>query len=159
MGLMFSAGFFCTWVSCLQLLCWFCGWNQLQETFWPVRPWERHLSQCECTYRSALYPLQVINTLFKHEEWPVRQCFLEMACSKQSSLFSHGLIISLQSAQYSIWQHASVDHSSAVCAASSTDSLPPAGLPQPGSEVGGTDEEGSRTYCCHWHSEEGQTLL
>lgn len=49
-----------------------------------------------------------------------------------------------------------MDHCGTVCAAASTDSLPHAGLPQSGSEVGGADEEGGRTHRCDRHSEEGQ---
>lgn len=44
----------------------------------------------------------------------------------------------------------------AVCAAAGADPLPPAGLPQPGSEVGGADEEGGGKNCCRRHPEEGQ---
>lgn len=52
-------------------------------------------------------------------------------------------------------QRAPVDRRGLVRAAAGADPLPPAGVPQLGSEVGGANEEGSRTHRCHRHSEEG----
>lgn len=50
-----------------------------------------------------------------------------------------------------------MDHRGPVRAASGADPVPPAGLPQPGSEVGGADEEGGGTNRCHRYPAEGQT--
>lgn len=42
-----------------------------------------------------------------------------------------------------------MDYRGAVCFAAAAHTLPPAGLPQPRSEVGGANEERGGAYRCH----------
>lgn len=64
-----------------------------------------------------------------------------------------------QSFQRCLRQRAPVGHRGFVRAAAGADPLPPAGLPQLGSEVGGANEERSRTHRCHRHSKEGRSKI
>lgn len=64
-----------------------------------------------------------------------------------------------QSSQGRLRQRAPVGGRGFVRAAAGADPLPPAGLPQPGSEVGGANEERSRTHRRNRHPKEGRSEI
>lgn len=75
---LFLTGFCCTQVFCLRFWCWFCGWNPLRGTSWPMPRWERPLSLCECscslifhTPASPRHGLDAYRAHLPHAAFPV----------------------------------------------------------------------------------------